>query len=55
MIKNATINDAKKITFIVNKSNKEHYKNIISKEFFKDPIVSLEEILEDFNRTDFYL
>lgn len=55
MIEKATINDAEKITFIVNKSNKEHYKNIISKEHFKDPVVSLEKILEDFNRMDFFI
>ena len=55
MIEKATINDAEKITFIVNKSNKDHYKHIISKEHFKDPIVSLKEILEDFNRMDFFI
>ncbi|MFW9852335.1 MAG: GNAT family N-acetyltransferase [Candidatus Thorarchaeota archaeon] len=55
MIEKASINDTTKITTIVNESNKEYYKNIISKEFFKDPVVSIDDILEDFNRMDFYL
>ncbi len=55
MIEKATINDAERITYVINKSNRDHYKNIISLKYFKDPVVSLEEILEDFNKLDFYL
>ncbi len=52
MIEKATINDAERIPYVINKSNREYYKNIISKEYFKDPVVSLEEILEEGEESD---
>jgi ribosomal protein S18 acetylase RimI-like enzyme len=55
MIEKATINDVERITYVINESNREHYKDIISNEFFKNPVVSSEDILEDFNKMDFYL
>ncbi len=37
MIEKATINDAERITYVINKSNRDHYKNIISKDYLKRP------------------
>lgn len=55
MIEKAYFNDAEEILSIINTSNKEAYKNIIPKEYFKVPVLSLEELFGDFERMTFYV
>ena len=55
MIEKASISHLKQILDVINKSNKEAYKKIIPKEHFKDPVLSLDRLLEDFDKMDFYV
>jgi len=47
--------DADAILFVINKSNSEAYRKIIPVEYFKEPVLTLEELLEDFKRMTFYV
>ena len=42
------------IFFVINKSNREAYRNIIPPEYFKAPVLTLDKLLEDFKRMTFY-
>ncbi len=55
MIEKACSNDAEEALALINKTNREAYKNIIPKEYFKAPVLSLEELLEVFERMTFYV
>lgn len=55
MIEKACPDDAEEILFVINASNREAYKNIIPKEYFRDPVLSREKLLEDFERMTFYV
>ncbi len=55
MIERACIDNAEEILSVINKSNREAYKSIIPKEYFKEPVLSIEELLKDFERMTFYV
>jgi N-acetylglutamate synthase-like GNAT family acetyltransferase len=55
MIEKACPDNAKEILLVINTSNREAYKNIIPKEYFREPVLSLEKLLEDFERMTFYI
>lgn len=55
MIGKACLNDAEEILSVINTSNREAFKNIIPKEHFREPILSLEDLLEDLERMTFYV
>ena len=54
MIEKANPEYAKEILAVINISNREAYKSIIPKDHFKEPALSLEELLEDFERMTFF-
>jgi hypothetical protein len=47
MIEKAYFDDVEEILSVINTSNREAYRNIIPKEHFREPVLSLEKILED--------
>ncbi|MEQ9715391.1 MAG: GNAT family N-acetyltransferase [Candidatus Asgardarchaeum sp.] len=55
MIQKASMNDAEEILSVINISNYKAYKKIIPKEYFKEPILTLKELLEEFKRMIFYV
>jgi len=55
MIEKACLNDAEEILSVINTSNREAYKNIIPKEHFREPVLSLEDLLENLERMTFYI
>ena len=55
MIVQASSNNAEEILPVINISNREAYKHIIPKGHFREPVLSLEELLEDFERMTFYV
>ena len=54
MIEKADSGNAEEILAVINISNREAYKSIIPKDHFKEPVLSLEELLEDFERMTFF-
>jgi GNAT superfamily N-acetyltransferase len=46
--------DVEEILLVINTSNREAYKSIIPKEQFKEPILTLEELLKNLDKTAFY-
>ena len=54
MIEQADSDNAEEILAVINISNREAYKSIIPKDHFKEPVLSLEELLEDFKRMTFF-
>jgi len=54
MIEKACLDDAAEILSVINTSNREAYKNIIPQEHFKEPVLSLDKLLEDLERMTFY-
>ncbi len=55
MIERADINCANDILYVINQSNREKYQNITPPEHFKDPYLSLNELLQDLNQMIFYV
>lgn len=55
MIGKACLNDAKEILSVINTSNREAFRNIIPKEHFREPVLYLEDLLEDLERMTFYV
>ena len=55
MIKRASFQDAEQILHVINRSNREAYRGIIPKEYFREPVLSLEKLLMDFKRKTFYV
>ncbi|KPV62422.1 MAG: acetyltransferase [Candidatus Bathyarchaeota archaeon BA1] len=53
MIEEASLDDD--ILHVINISNREAYREIIPKEHFTEPVLSLEELLRDFERMTFYV
>jgi N-acetylglutamate synthase-like GNAT family acetyltransferase len=46
--------DIESILFVINKSNSEVYAKIIPPKYFKKPVVTLDELLDEFDRMTFY-
>jgi len=55
MIEKASEEHAEKILYVINESNRKAYKDIIPEEHFKEPVLSIEELLQDFSKMDFYI
>jgi N-acetylglutamate synthase-like GNAT family acetyltransferase len=55
MIERANVNQAEEILYVINESNREAFKKIIPKEHFREPVLSLEELLRDFQKMEFYV
>ena len=55
MIEKARIEDAEAILSVINISNREAYREVIPKEHFREPVLSLDELLRDFRRMTFYV
>lgn len=55
MIEEACLSDAEEILLVINTSNREAYKKVIPKEYFRKPVLSLTELLRDFERMPFYV
>ena len=55
MIERASEEHAKKILDVINESNRKAYKDIIPEEHFREPVLSIEELLQDFSRMSFYV
>ncbi len=55
MIEKPCFDDVEEILSVINTSNREAYRNIIAKEHFREPVLSLEKLLEDFERKTFYV
>ena len=55
MIKKASLKDAERILYVINTSNREAYRGIIPKEYFREPVLSMEKLLMDFKRKTFYV
>jgi GNAT superfamily N-acetyltransferase len=50
----ADIKNLEEILFVINKSNSEAYRKIIPREYFRQPVLSIDELTEDFARMTFY-
>lgn len=55
MIETAALDNADEILSVINTSNAEAYKGIMPKEYFREPVLSLEKLLQDFERMTFYV
>ena len=55
MIERASEEHAKKILDVINESNRKAYKDIIPEERFRETVLSIEELLQDFSRMSFYV
>jgi len=55
MIEKACINDTKEILLVINTSNHDAFKEIIPQEYFRSPVLSLEDLLKDFEKMIFYV
>lgn len=53
-IHQANIEDVEEILFVINKSNSEAYKKIIPPEYFREPVLTLDELLKEFEEMTFY-
>jgi len=53
-VQRADMKDIEVILFVINKSNSEAYRKIIPPEYFKEPVLTLDELLEDFKHVIFY-
>jgi len=54
-VRKASLKDAESILHVINASNREAFSKIIPKEYFKEPILSMKELLRDFKRMAFYV
>jgi GNAT superfamily N-acetyltransferase len=53
-IHRANFNDLETILFVINKSNSEAYRKIIPKAYFKEPVLTPDELLREFEKMTFY-
>jgi N-acetylglutamate synthase-like GNAT family acetyltransferase len=50
----ADLKNIEEILFVINKSNSEAYRKIIPREYFREPVLSVDELMEDFRTMTFY-
>ncbi len=55
MIERASSKDLNEILEVINTSNREAFSKIVPKEYFKSPILTLEELKRDFEVMEFYV
>lgn len=51
----ACLDDGDEILLVINTSNRAAFKSIIPKEYFREPVLSAEDLLENFQRMTFYV
>ena len=54
-VERADVRDVESILHVINTSNRDAYKSIIPPEKFKDPILTLEQLLKEFDSMTFYV
>ncbi|MFX1513837.1 MAG: GNAT family N-acetyltransferase [Promethearchaeota archaeon] len=54
-IHRADFKDIKTIQSVINKSNSEAYREIMPPEYFKEPVLTLDELQKDFRHMIFYI
>lgn len=53
-VERADIKDIEAILLVINKSNSEAHREIISPEYFKEPVITPDKLSEEFKRMTFY-
>lgn len=54
-IRKADIRDASEVLSVINRSNAQAYRKIIPPEYFKEPVFTLDHILEKFKEMSFHI
>jgi len=54
-IRKADLEDATEVLSVINKSNAEAYRKMISPQYFKEPLFTYEDILKKFEEMNFYV
>jgi GNAT superfamily N-acetyltransferase len=54
MIKKISSSNAREALQVINTSNREEFRKIIPKEYFRDPVLSFEGFLKEFEKAEFY-
>lgn len=54
-VSRAKAKDVERILFVINRSNSEAYRRIIPPEHFREPVLTLGRLLEDFEQMIFYI
>ena len=54
-VRRADARDAGQVLQVINISNRDAYRSIIPPEQFKDPILTLEQLVKEFDNMDFYV
>jgi GNAT superfamily N-acetyltransferase len=54
MIEKVSSDHAEEILQVINTSNREAYRHVFPREHFREPVLSLAELLRDFDRMTFY-
>jgi len=53
-VSRADVKDIEAILFVINRSNSEAYRKIVPSEYFKEPVLTLEELIKEFEKMTFY-
>ena len=53
-VEQATLDDAQEILYVINSSNREAFGQIIPTEYFKEPIITIEELEESLEKMMFH-
>ena len=51
----ADINDLEQILIVINETNRRYYRTIIPPDYFKEPVLTSNEMLKLFKKMDFYI
>ena len=54
-VRKADAKDALEVLSVINRSNAEAYRKIIPPEYFKEPVLTYEDILKKFEEMSFYI
>jgi GNAT superfamily N-acetyltransferase len=55
VIEEASSKDAEEMLVVINASNRQAYRSIIPRPHFRDPVLSLRELVQDLERMTFYI
>lgn len=55
IIRRASTRDLEEVLRVINRSNAEAYRSIIPEEHFREPVLTMAELLDHFGRMDFYV
>ena len=54
-ISKAKIENVERILFVINESNRKYYKSIVPQEYFKEPVLTYDELLKIFEKMIFFI